>query len=575
MSWIEREFSEEALRALQAAGVDRLMARLLAVRGVTPETLGFYFDPSLANLESPENLPGISEAAQAILDAVRAGRKIVVFGDYDCDGISATAIMVRTLKALQASVVAFLPDRMLEGYGMTALSLRRLLAEHPDTALVVTVDNGINSVEEVECLKAKGIDVVVTDHHLPGERLPDCVIVNPKVASPAPFEGLCGAGVAFFLSNALVAKAREEGIYGGGKISPPLFVLAGLATVTDVMPLLAQNRVIVSAALKLFRSYAPTGLKELYARAAKTGVEAMSVRDFSFGLGPRINASGRMSNGHEALGLLLADDVEEAREFARKVDEKNLARKSVEQKMFDDAVKQLVKGASAQIIELPDGHKGVAGIVASRVLEHLAKEGEAPVPVAVVVGLHGSLRAPEGYNICEALSKSTQALERFGGHALAGGFTVKEGCMDLFRRLFPAASAEQAQSMAGGKSEGVAAIDAWISPEDLSLGFVESLEKMAPFGEGNPEPRFAFKGVRFSEVKAIGEGRHLALSLANSGGLRGVWWRNGDKVEHFRRNSASMFDVMFTPTVSNFGSERHVEINILAVGLSPGCCYVR
>lgn len=564
MSWIEREFSEEALRALQAAGVDRLMARLLAVRGVTPETLGFYFDPSLANLESPENLPGISEAAQAILDAVRAGRKIVVFGDYDCDGISATAIMVRTLKALQASVVAFLPDRMLEGYGMTALSLQRLLAEHPDTALVVTVDNGINSVEEVECLKARGIDVVVTDHHLPGERLPDCIIVNPKVASPAPFEGLCGAGVAFFLSNALVEKAREEGVYSGGKISPPLFVLAALATVTDVMPLLAQNRVIVSAALKLFRSYAPTGLKELYARAAKTGVEAMSVRDFSFGLGPRINASGRMSNGHEALGLLLADDVEEAREFARKVDEKNLERKSVEQKMFDDAVKQLVKGASAQIIELPDGHKGVAGIVASRVLEHLAREGVSPVPVAVIVGLHGSLRAPEGYNVCEALSKATQALERFGGHALAGGFTVKEGCMESFRAIFPTACEVQSADN-GGEAHVSAMIDAWISPEDLSLQFVESLEKMAPFGEGNPEPRFAFKGVRFSEVKAIGEGRHLALSLANSGSLRGVWWRNGDKVEYFRRNSASMFDIMFTPTVSNFGSERHVEINILDI----------
>ncbi len=561
MNWIEREVSGEALDALQAAGVERLMARLLAVRGVTPETLAFYFDPSLSNLESPESIPGISEAARAILDAVRAGRKVVVFGDYDCDGISATAIIVRTLRAFNASVIAFLPDRMSEGYGMTALSVSRLLSEHPDTGIVVTVDNGINSVEEVAFLKAKGIDVVVTDHHLPGESLPECIIVNPKVSAPEQFEGLCGAGVAFFLSNALVGKAREEGIYTGGKISPPLFVLAGLATITDVMPLCAQNRVLVSAALKLFRSYAPIGLKELYLRAAKTGAEVVSVRDFSFGIGPRINASGRMSNGYEALGLLLADNVEEAREFARKVDEKNVERKSVEQKMFDDAIKQLANGAAAQIIELPQGHKGVAGIVASRVLEHLVKAGGSPVPVAVVVGRHGSLRAPEGYNICEALSKSAMALERFGGHALAGGFTVKEGGMERFREIFPAVC-EAWRADFADETHGTSLIDAWVNTEDLSVEFVESLEKMAPFGEGNPEPRFALRGVRFSEVKSIGEGRHLALSLANSGGLRGVWWRNGDKVEYFRSNSASVFDVMFTASISNFGSERHVELNI-------------
>ncbi len=543
------------------------MARLLAVRGVTPETLGFYFDPSLSMLEPPESLPGIVEAAAEILAAVRAGRKIVVFGDYDCDGICATAITIRTLKALGATVAAFLPDRMLEGYGMTGPSVRRMLLEHPGTGLVVTVDNGINSVGEVAFLKSKGIGVVVTDHHLPGEMLPDCIIANPKVASPASFEGLCGAGVAFFLSNALVARAREMGLYGGGKISPPLFVLAGLATVTDLMPLCGQNRVIVSAALRLFRSHAPVGLRELYGRAAKTGAEAMCVRDFSFGLGPRINASGRMSNGQEALGLLLADDVEEAREFARKVDARNVERKGVEQKMFNAAVRQIVKGASAQVIELEEGHKGVAGVVASRVLEHIAKEGSSPVPVAVVVGLHGSLRAPEGYNVCAALSRSNAALERFGGHALAGGFTVKEGCMELFRELFPAASAEQAGTMGGG-TEGAAAIDAWVTPKDLSVGFVETLEKMAPFGEGNPEPRFALRGVRLAEVKAIGEGRHLSVNIAEAGALRGVWWRNGEKEAFFKARRDSAFDVMFTASISNFGSERHVEMNILAIAAS-------
>ena len=210
--WFEKPVDAASVDALADAGYPRLLARLLALRQVTLETAEAYFAPALRDLAGPEGLPGVGAAVETILAAVRVRRKIVVFGDYDCDGVCATAILVRTLEALKASVVPFLPERLTEGYGMSGPSLARLLAEQPDVGLVVTVDNGINAVEQVAELKKRGIPVVVTDHHLPCPELPDCPVVNPKVAASAELEGLCGAGVAFLVAKALIDSAKAEGL---------------------------------------------------------------------------------------------------------------------------------------------------------------------------------------------------------------------------------------------------------------------------------------------------------------------------------------------------------------------------
>lgn len=558
----EREVGENLIADLVKAGESPLMARLLALRGVTPEALESYYNPSSKNLLQPSLLPGIDEAVSVIIAAHRAGKKTVVFGDYDCDGICAIAVLVRTLEALSFDVRPFLPKRKEEGYGMNARSVARLLEEHPDVQLVVTVDNGINSVDETAYLKSKGIDVVVTDHHLPGETLPDCPVVNPKVASPEALSGLCGAGVAFMLANALIVKAREEGLYDGGPVAGPLLVLAGLATVTDIMPLKDQNRILVHEALKLFQKYAPVGLKELYQRVSRPGTLAMSARDFGFAIGPRINASGRMSDGSEALRLVLSKEREEARELARAVDLRNVERKSVEQDMVDSALEQIVKGAPAQVIALPDGHQGVAGIVAARVLEKIVDDTSSRgVPVAVVVGEHGSARAPEGYNVRDALAASSEALDRFGGHAAAAGFSVKPGAIAKFRELFSAAAAMQRDNATS--PEGEMMIDAWVSPADMTVDFVNSFMRMEPFGEENPEPVFAAKNVFFNDVRVMGnDGRHLQLTLP--GGLRAVWWNKGDVAEALRASSHKAHDVMFKAAVSTYG-ERHVELRILFI----------
>ena len=537
-------------------GVPELITRLLESRGISADGVDEFLSPSLRDLAPPCELPNVDAAAEAILAAVRARRKIVIFGDYDCDGVCATAILVRTLSALGADVSAFLPERLSEGYGMSEASVARMLKENPGVGLVVTVDNGINSVENVALLKEKGVEVVVTDHHLPGETLPDCIVVNPKVSHPEIFENLCGAGVAFLLANELVTKARALGLYSGPSLGGPLLVLAGLATVTDVMPLLGQNRILVAEALNRFDTLAPVGLRALFSKASRRGVVRHTSKDFGFLLGPRINAAGRMASGVEALRLVLADDQDEAGEAARIVNGRNDERKNIEQKMLEDAIAKIVPSAAAQVIDLPDGHQGVAGIVAARVMERM----DTKVPVCVVVGGHGSARAPDGINVRDALAASGEFLSRFGGHAAAAGFSVKDGMVDAFRERFAEVCA--GLSAEAGDEEHGDGVDAWVFPDDLTIELAEWITRLEPFGEGNPEPVFGMKNAVLRDIRPLGaEGRHLALTV---NGMRSVWWGRGDLVEELRRRSAGASDVIFTVETSDYGGP-HVELRIVAI----------
>ena len=545
-----------------------IIDRLLAARGVLPEDRDAFLHPSLSGIAAPEDLPGIVQASDAILAAIAAGRKIVVFGDYDCDGVSATAILVKTIRALgdPDSVAAFLPDRLSEGYGMSDAALARCMAENPDVGLVVTVDNGINSIDQIAALKAKGLSVVVTDHHLPGAVLPSAdAIVNPKVAAPAHLADLCGAGVAFFLANRLVSEARRRGVYAGANIAGPLLVLAGLATVTDIMPLLGQNRILVAEALARFRSLAPTGLRELHLRAARSGSERMTSRDFSFMLGPRINAAGRLKSGMEALELVLSEDREIARELARMIDDYNRDRKAIEQTMIDEAMGKIVAGASAQVIDLPSGHPGVAGIVAARVMERMERK----TPVCVIAGGHGSARSPDGVNIRDAFVACEAFLDTYGGHAAACGFSVKEGMTDAFR----AALCEYCDSLGFvAETSDECAPELWIEPEDVTLELAEAIEELEPFGEGNREPVLGFKNVLLSDIRTLGsEGQHLSVCVCGmspsgriTSRLRAVWWRRGDLVEKLRAASAATHSVSFCLVASDYG-ERHPELRLVGI----------
>lgn len=554
-----------------------IVETLLEKRGFARKDIESFLDPSLKRLANVADIPGLADAACAILPFVRAGRDIVVFGDYDCDGVCAGAILVTALRRLGAKVDVFLPDRFSEGYGMTPASVGRMLREHPGVALVVTVDCGITSAAEVKMLKARGIAVVVTDHHLPSGALPDCdALVDPKVpgqsaeAGALGAENLCGAGVAFFLAGVLAAKAAECGMYAGGKFGAPLLVLAGLATVVDIVPLLGQNRILVANALKAFRSSAPVGLRELLNRAQRRSADLTS-RDFGFLLGPRINAAGRMASAREAFDLLMESDREAARGHAFRVDARNAQRKTVEERMAKMAMAQVTEESPDAVVV--DGtasdscwHVGVCGIVASRILEKYA------VPVAVAVDGHGSVRAPEGYDVHCALAECAHLLERFGGHTAAGGFTVKEGMFGAFSAKFREACSIQRGKQGGVSAKGtVSEPELWLSPADLTMELYRSLSAMAPFGEGNPEPVFGLRNVAFSDIRLMGEnGKHAALSFSDRRIPRATWWNHGGEAEGLRAKAALRFDVTFTLDVSDWGGEEpHLELRIREAGV--GC----
>lgn len=535
-----------------------IIRQILENRGITAEKLEDYLAPSITKLAKPEELPGVVEAGEVLLSSIANGDDIVVFGDYDCDGVSATAILTRTLHLLGAKVAEFIPDRISEGYGMSDRAVERMLRQNPTVKMVVTVDNGINSVEPVAKLHERGIKVVITDHHLPGDELPKAdALIDPKVAAPEHLGWLCGAGVAFMLANRLVCEAKRRGSYSGGSVAGPLLVMTGLATVTDIMPLLGQNRILVTEALKRFSTCAPMGLKALYNRASRSGYDKISSRDFGFMLGPRINAAGRMASGMEALELLSSDDQEIVNELARMVDGYNATRKMVEQEMAEKAMALVVPGASAQIIELPDGHQGIAGIVAARMMERLQ------VPIGVIACGHGSARAPAGINLRDAFVACADCLEVFGGHAAAGGFSVKPGKVDEFRRRICEYCDPRIAALAEEKAKS-SPVDAWITFDDLTMDLAEDVLLMEPFGVGNEEPKFGIRGVYFSDIKPMGvDGHHLAVSFKRTA-IRGVWWGHGDQVEQLRANSAVPHDIIFKLTVSDYG-ERHVEVRLESV----------
>ena len=543
-----------------------IVERLLELRGIGADEREAFLDPSLRRLARADALPGVREAVDAILPFLRSGRTIVVFGDYDCDGVCASAILVTALRRLGATAEAFIPDRFKEGYGLTDAAMERLFREYPDVALVITVDNGITAVREVAGLKKRGVAVVVTDHHLPGEELPAAdALVNPRVAAAPGCEDLCGAGVAFFLTGALVQAAVAAGLYSGGKFAGPLLVLAGLATVADLMPLREQNRILVAQSLACFNRCAPTGLAELMRSSARVASAAPTARDYGFLLSPRINATGRMESAAIAYNLLMESDREVARNLAVRVNALNALRQTEEREMVAAVQTQVAPGRAAAVSRRENGNSGVAGIVAARVMERLR------VPVAVAVGDSGSVRAPAGYNAHEALAASAAALERFGGHAAAGGFTLKAGMFEDFKRLFTDACAAQ---YAANKEEiergKVLAPDAWIEPADLTLELFDALQALAPFGEGNEEPLFGLRAVSFADAKPMGaEGRHAAFTFVNRSIPRAVWWNHGADVEAIRAHAVPR-DVLFTLFISDYGGDRHLELRLVDVRPAAG-----
>jgi single-stranded-DNA-specific exonuclease len=496
-------------------GVPAPVAEVLLRRGCsTAGQAERFLRPRLSDLSDPGQLPDMAPAVDRVARALRTGERITVFGDYDVDGIAATALLSRTLRALGGQVETFLPHREDDGYGLQRDTLNRCLeAQRP--GLLITVDCGTGAVEAVRTAAARGVDVVVTDHHsLPEELAPAVAVVNPKRgSSEAPWSGLCGTGVAFKLCHALVKAGRQTGSSAAVDLDlRECLGLVALGTVADVVPLTGENRTLVRHGLAALQETEHPGLAALKQVAAVSGrVDSVHV---GYMLAPRLNAAGRLGTAEKALELLLTVDSGRAAALAEELNRANQERRRIESEAFETAVLQVDPVFDpdrdfALVVYGRDWHPGVIGIVASRLVSRYRR------PVIVVTTqkdgrTRGSCRSLEGFHLVEALDLCSDLLLRHGGHALAAGIEIEEARVPVFRERFAAIAADR---LRGTDLDPVQPVDGWLSLAALDDPFLESLDQLRPFGSGNPEPVWATSGLKvFGKPRIVGE-RHLSLSF--------------------------------------------------------------
>jgi single-stranded-DNA-specific exonuclease len=504
--------------------VPAVLQRVYAARGVlTPE----QGELKLARLLPPEALGRIDAAVRLLADAIAADRHIVVVGDFDCDGATGTAVAVRGLRLLGARRVGYqVPHRHRHGYGLSPALVDDLVALEPD--LLLTVDSGIACHAGIAAARAKGWQVLVTDHHLPGERLPDAdAIVNPNlVGDPFPSKALAGVGVMFYLLLALRRHLREAGGFPGGEPDlATLLDLVAVGTVADLVPLDFNNRLLVSAGLRRLRS--GQGQPGLVALAQLAGRELATLHagDIGFAIGPRLNAAGRLEDMALGIECLLCDDPARAHELATVLDRINAERRDLQQQMVAEA-EALADALSAPAGGLPSvlclydpgWHAGVVGLVASKMKERMFRPAVAFAPAeAGSTLLKGSARSIPGVHLRDALAavdaRHPGLIERFGGHAMAAGLTLPEAHLSRFHA---AIEAQVATMLAPELLAGVLASDGALAPSELDRALVDALRLAGPWGQGFPEPLFDGE-FRVQQWRSVG-GRHLKMQLLADGG---------------------------------------------------------
>lgn len=496
--WVVETPQPADMAALQAAGYSRVLATLLLNRGIrTPEEARAFFGGGAAPGD-PFDLPDMHRAVAAIREAMAAGERIAVYGDYDVDGVTSTALLATCLRELGADAVTYLPERESEGYGLNAAALEKLRDE--GAALVVTVDTGISAFDEALAAARLGLKLVITDHHEPRETLPQALaVVNPKRAdSTYPFRELAGVGVAFRLACALAGPERAA------TVAQRLGALAALGTVADVVPLTGENRALVRDGLT--RMDSTPGIRALL--EASGGKGPVTARWLAFTAGPRINAAGRMGSARDALALLLERDETRAGELARHLEEQNRRRQTVEGEIFTQAVETVGPHTEDPVLLVAgeNWHDGVIGIVASRLVQAYGR----PAAVVSFTGDEGraSCRSLPGFDIHKALMHCAPLLERFGGHSMAAGFTVRRDnltalrqALNDFARSLPEIPVPELR------------LECELQPQEISLATVADCERLEPCGAGNPSPLFYIPDARIRRVTPLKGGRHLRLDV--------------------------------------------------------------
>lgn len=554
--------------------VSPVLAQVLSARGYEDaDTARVFLNSKLNELHDPELLPGVPAAADLIVAAVQAGRRITIYGDYDVDGVTATSLLWHCLKLAGGQVDYYIPSRLEEGYGINSEAIAKLHAEDPNR-LVVSVDCGIGSVVEAALAKQLGLELIITDHHHIGHELPDAaVLVHPRLPGTSyPFGDLCGAGVAFKLAWAICQRLGD-----GKKASPRMreFLisavgLAAVGTVADVVPLLGENRILVRFGLTSLPDKSSLGLKALMKIAGLEGRQELQAEDIGFGIAPRINAAGRLGQARLAVELLTTEVADRAASLAVYIDEQNKVRQTVERKVFKQAKEQVEAHPEwlehgALVLADADWHPGVIGIVASRVTEHFQKP-------AVLIAINqsegtgqGSGRTFANFDLHSGLTACESHLIKFGGHRAAAGLKIAVEHIEAFRAAF---SQHVGQNHDVQESDLELRIDAEVRLTDLTLNAVKELDRLGPFGRDNPRPVFATQGVQLAEPpRKMGEGeRHLSLTVRQgTRKIRAISFGHGDWADEISAAVAdgSTISICFAPNINRFRGQENVEMQLI------------
>lgn len=549
--WEIYKADEQKIKKIEEKGINRLLATVLANRGITEEEqIRIFLKPTRQDFYNPYLMPDMKKAVERIIEAIDKKQKVIIYGDYDVDGITSVTVLKSYLEERGLTVDYYIPNRLEEGYGLNKPAVEKIAKQNYN--LMITVDCGISAVEEVKYANELGLAVIITDHHETGEQIPDAIAVvdAKRKDNEYPYRNLAGVGVVFKLIQAISERLKID-----EKEHLKYLDIVCIGTISDIVPLVDENRVIVKLGLKLLQQTKNIGLRTILMLSGYNKIDSSTI---SFGVAPRINACGRMGHQEEALKLFLSKNIDEVNQLAQSLNEYNKQRQEKEKKIFLEALEKIqqndLEKNSIMIIDGEDWHHGVIGIVSSKITEIYFK----PSILLCFEGEEGkgSGRSIPGFDLHDALQKCSKNLYKFGGHAMAVGLTVKREQYESLKQQVEEIAKEQKID----KIIPILKIDAQIDINEISKEIVESLKEMEPFGEENKTPLFVFKNLKIDSIRALSEGKHIKLTLKKDANniIGAIGFNMGQVVEDYY--IGDKVDIVGTLEINTFNGEDSLQI---------------
>ena len=551
--WQIYQVNDEKVKELQEKyNINKLLSTILVNRGITEEKqIQKFLNPKRNDFYNPYEMPDMEIAVNRILQAIKNGEKTIIYGDYDVDGITSVTVLKSFLEERGLKVDEYIPNRLNEGYGLNKKAVESIANQ--GYTLMITVDCGISAVEEVNYANELGIETIITDHHEPGSELPKALAVvdAKRKDNKYPFRNLAGVGVVFKLTQAISMKLGLE-----EKDYLKYLDIVCVGTISDIVPLVDENRVIVKLGLKLVEQTRNLGLRSILQASDYNRIDSTTV---SFGIAPRINASGRMGHQEDALQLFLSKDINEVNELTQKLNEYNKIRQDTEKSIYADAISQIEQNNLAEkntiVVMGKNWHHGVIGIVSSKITELYFK------PSILLCEEDdygkGSGRSVPGFDLYEALTECKDYIDRFGGHSMAIGINVKKANFENFKNALE----EVAIQKHINELVPILTIDAQISLDEINKDMVNSLKQLEPFGEENKNPLFVFKNLKIDSIRALSEGKHLKLTLKdNKNIVNAIGFNLGSLASEYKIDDK--IDVVGNLEINSFNGVDNIQINI-------------